>query len=152
MGYNDIIRIESSDGAQRVIDELTGLARSGGKVFRGYNKQDELLPSLIRDKVSYTDVESELLKDFERYGSHYFHAATPIDFMSYAQPSDFQRDYSILRATHLLPCLLLCTEKNRMAFIRSLTTRTITMFVTLRLMRISVYRQSLCVRTHTITN
>lgn len=38
MGYNDIIRIESSDGAQRVIDELTGLARSGGKVFRGYNK------------------------------------------------------------------------------------------------------------------
>lgn len=85
MGYNDIIRIEASDGAQRVIDELTGLARSGGKVFRGYNKQDELLPSLIRDKVSYTDVESELLKDFERYGSHYFHAATPIDFMSYAQ-------------------------------------------------------------------
>lgn len=44
-----------------------------------------MLPSLIRDKVSYTDVESELLKDFERYGSHYFHAATPIDFMSYAQ-------------------------------------------------------------------
>lgn len=85
MGYNDIIRIEASDGAQRVIDELTGLARSGGKVFRGYNKQDELLPSLIRDKVSYTDVESELLKDFERYGSHYFHATTPIDFMSYAQ-------------------------------------------------------------------
>ena len=84
MGYNDIIRIEASDGAQRVIDELTGLARSGGKVFRGYNKQDELLPSLIRDKVSYTDVESELLKDFERYGSHYFHATTPIDFMSYA--------------------------------------------------------------------
>lgn len=85
MGYNDIIRIEASDGAQRVINELTGLARSGGKVFRGYNKQDELLPSLIRDKVSYTDVESELLKDFERYGSHYFHATTPIDFMSYAQ-------------------------------------------------------------------
>lgn len=85
MGYNDIIRIEASDGAQRVIDELTELARSGGKVFRGYNKQDELLPSLIRDKVSYTDVESELLKDFERYGSHYFHATTPIDFMSYAQ-------------------------------------------------------------------
>ena len=86
MVYNDsIIRIEATDSAQRVIDELTGLARSGGKVFRGYNKQDELLPSLIREKTSYTDVEAELLNDFERYGSHYFHAATPIDFMSYAQ-------------------------------------------------------------------
>ena len=62
MGYNDIIRIESSDGAQRVIDELTGLARNGGKVFRGYNKQDELLPSLIRDKVSYvTQLNTRLL-------------------------------------------------------------------------------------------
>ena len=86
MVYNDsIIMIEATDSAQRVIDELTGLARSGGKVFRGYNKQDELLPSLIREKTSYTDVEAELLNDFERYGSHYFHAATPIDFMSYAQ-------------------------------------------------------------------
>jgi hypothetical protein len=44
-----------------------------------------LLPSLIRDKISYADVEIELLEKFERYGSHYFHATTPIDFMSYAQ-------------------------------------------------------------------
>lgn len=85
MEHNDVTRIEASEGIQRVIDVLTALAQSGGNVFRGYNKQDELLPSLIREKTNYTDVEVELLKDFERYGSHYFHATAPIDFMSYAQ-------------------------------------------------------------------
>ncbi len=85
MGYNDVTIIEASDGFKRVIDVLTDLAQNGRNVFRGYNKQDELLPSLIREKTSYTNVEIELLKEFERYGSHYFHASTPIDFMSYAQ-------------------------------------------------------------------
>ena len=89
MGYNDIIRIEASDGAQRVIDELTGLARSGGKVFRGYNKQDELLPSLIRDKVSYTDVESELLKDFVTI----FTLPRLLISCLMLNTLDFQRDY-----------------------------------------------------------
>lgn len=85
MGYNDVIKIEDSDGIQRVISELTELAKSGKYVFRGYSKQDELLPSIIRDKVNYEDVEGELLYGFERYGSHYFHATTSIDFMSSAQ-------------------------------------------------------------------
>ena len=71
MGYNDITKIEASEGAKRVIEVLTSLAQNGGNVFRGYNKQDELLPSLIRDKISYADVEIELLEKFERYGSHY---------------------------------------------------------------------------------
>ena len=131
MGYNDIIRIEASDGAQRVIDELTGLARSGGKVFRGYNKQDELLPSLIRDKVSYTDVESELLKDFERYGSHYFHATTPIDFMSYAQ--HFGLPTRLLDFTYnpFIALSFALHGKNRMVAIKSPKIKTITMFVML---------------------
>lgn len=85
MGHNDVTKIEASEGTQRVIDVLTALAQEGGNVFRGYNKQDELLPLLIREDTNYTDVEVELLNDFERYGSHYFHATTPIDFMSYAQ-------------------------------------------------------------------
>lgn len=76
--------IESSQGAQTVIDRLNNLARKGGYVFRGYGKQDELLPNIIR-KSNYTDIEGKLLDDFEKYGSSYFHAATPIDFMSYAQ-------------------------------------------------------------------
>ena len=85
MGHNDVTKIEASEGTHRVIDVLTALAQEGGNVFRGYNKQDELLPLLIREDTNYTDVEVELLNDFERYGSHYFHATTPIDFMSYAQ-------------------------------------------------------------------
>jgi hypothetical protein len=83
--YKNITKIEALEGSKRVIEVLTLLAQNGGNVFRGYNKQDELLPSLIRDKISYADVEIELLEKFERYGSHYFHATTPIDFMSYAQ-------------------------------------------------------------------
>ena len=71
-------------GIQAVIDRLNELAKGGGYVFRGYGKQDEMIPKIIRDK-DYTNLEGKLLKDFEKYGSSYFHAATPIDFMSYAQ-------------------------------------------------------------------
>ena len=76
--------IEASRGAQAVIDRLNALAKQGGYVFRGYGKQDELFPNIIR-KGNYVDIEDKLLKDFEKYGSSYFHATTPIDFMSYAQ-------------------------------------------------------------------
>lgn len=84
MNGNKEFRIENYDGVQKAIDTLTEFAQSGSYVFRGYGKQDELLPNIIRNK-NYEDVEDALLKDFERYGSHYFHANTPIDFMSYAQ-------------------------------------------------------------------
>lgn len=76
--------INANDGVQAVIDKLNSLARNGDYVFRGYGKQEELLPNIIR-KGDYANVENELLYDFEKYGSSYFHASTPIDFMSYAQ-------------------------------------------------------------------
>lgn len=76
--------IDASRDAQAVINRLNTLAKKGGYVFRGYGKQDELLPNIIR-KGKYDDMEDKLLKDFEKYGSSYFHASTPIDFMSYAQ-------------------------------------------------------------------
>ena len=79
------IRIEASDGISKVIDILTELAIKKEYVFRGYGKQEQLLPGLIRDDTKYDNIEINLLRDFERYGSHYFHANTPIDFMSYAQ-------------------------------------------------------------------
>lgn len=79
------VRIEADGNINDVINELNHLAKEGRFVFRGYNKQDELLPSIIRNKTSYVDVEDKLLEEFEKYGSHYFHANTPIDFMSYAQ-------------------------------------------------------------------
>ena len=80
----DLDTIDASRGAQAVIDRLNDLAKKGGYVFRGYGKQDELLPNIIR-KGNYVNIEDKLLKDFEKYGSSYFHATTPIDFMSYAQ-------------------------------------------------------------------
>lgn len=72
------------DNPKLLIQKLNQLAQEGHYVFRGYSKQDELLPSLIRDS-NYTDLEIDFLKEFEKYGSPYFHATTPIDFMSYAQ-------------------------------------------------------------------
>lgn len=80
-----IRKFESTDSLSSVLDELSQLAQTGEYVFRGYNKQDELLPNIIRGKVNYENVEFDLLKDFERYGSSYFHANNPIDFMSCAQ-------------------------------------------------------------------
>ena len=82
---DDFNTINASSGIQAVIDRLNGLAQEGRYVFRGYGKQDELYPNIIRGKTSYADIEGKLLKDFEKYGSSYFHATTPIDFMSYAQ-------------------------------------------------------------------
>ena len=83
--HNDNLdTIDASRGAQAVIDRLNELAKTGGYVFRGYGKQDEMLPNIIR-KGKFVDIEDKLLKDFEKYGSSYFHATTPIDFMSYAQ-------------------------------------------------------------------
>lgn len=76
---------DKSSKIQDVIERLNNLACIGDYVFRGYGKQDQLLPSIIRDQVNYVDVEDKLLKNFEKYGSSYFHATTPIDFMSYAQ-------------------------------------------------------------------
>jgi len=64
--------------------ELTDLGKHGGNVFRGYNIREQILPSIIRGS-DYTDVEFELLHEFEKYGSHYFAANTPIDFLSVAQ-------------------------------------------------------------------
>lgn len=75
---------DASSNVQAVIDRLNNLARQNNYVFRGYGKQDELLPNIIR-KGNYANIENNFLNDFEKYGSSYFHATTPIDFMSYAQ-------------------------------------------------------------------
>lgn len=70
-----------------LINTLSELASAGSFVFRGYNTQDQLLPSIIRGGKNgdFAEVENELLGDFEKFGSHYFFANTPIDFMSYGQ-------------------------------------------------------------------
>ncbi|MCR5457658.1 MAG: FRG domain-containing protein [Clostridiales bacterium] len=72
------------DTSQLLIERLNELVQKNNYVFRGYSKQDELLPALIRDN-DYSSLEIDFLKEFEKYGSPYFHATTPIDFLSYAQ-------------------------------------------------------------------
>lgn len=76
---------ESTAKIEQIIDRLNELALSDKDyLFRGYSKQDELKPGIIRGK-DYRNKERALLFDFEKYGSSYFHAMTPIDFMSYGQ-------------------------------------------------------------------
>lgn len=82
--YSEDDVFDAYHGIQSVINRLNSLIKEGGYVFRGYNKQDELLPGIIR-KENFENLECDLLKDFEKYASNYFHAASPIDFMSYAQ-------------------------------------------------------------------
>lgn len=85
MSVSDLDYFDESSTIQDVIKRLNDLVRTGDYVFRGYGKQEELLPNIIRGRVNFTDIEGDLLKDFEKYGSSYFHATNPIDFMSHAQ-------------------------------------------------------------------
>ncbi len=84
MNNDGRIVIGENDSLEKLIDILNGFARKGEYVFRGYGKQDELYPSIIRSK-DLREEEEKLLENFEKYGSNYYKANTPIDFMSYAQ-------------------------------------------------------------------
>ena len=70
--------------ADDVIKKLMELAKNKKLVFRGYGKQIELYPSIIRER-DLRNYEIELLIAFEKYGMHYFSVNNAIDFMSYAQ-------------------------------------------------------------------
>lgn len=70
--------------ADTLISYLTKLAVSKNNVFRGYGRQSELFPSIIREK-DWSTKEINLLNEFEKYGLQYFSANNPVDFMSYAQ-------------------------------------------------------------------
>ena len=70
--------------SNQLISHLTQLAVNKNNVFRGYGRQSELLPNIIREK-DWRSQEISLLYEFEKYGLQYFSANSPIDFMSYAQ-------------------------------------------------------------------
>lgn len=74
---------EYYDDKNRLISKLTELATYGNYIFRGYSIQEQMLPNIIRNKA--TDIELELLYEFEKYASQYVNVNNPIDFMSYAQ-------------------------------------------------------------------
>ena len=62
--------------ADEVINELSSLAKGKNLVFRGYGKQMELYPNIIRNS-DLTNREIELLSNFEKYGLQYFLLITP---------------------------------------------------------------------------
>lgn len=68
---------------RELLNYLTELAEEDRYIFRGYSIQDEMNPSIIRNKAVH--LERDLLIDFERYGSQYLNISSPIDLMSYAQ-------------------------------------------------------------------
>lgn len=70
--------------SKNVIQYLTELAQNKTLVFRGFGRQQELLPNIIREK-DFTNREIELLTNFEKYGLQYFSVNNSIDFLSFAQ-------------------------------------------------------------------
>ncbi len=78
-----MLKTETFNNKSALIARLTELAESGNWVFRGYSKQDQLHPNIIRRKL--VDQERELLFEFERSANQYLNTSNPVDFMSYAQ-------------------------------------------------------------------
>lgn len=77
------LEMESFDNKSSLIARLTELVESGNFIFRGYSKQDQLHPNIIRRKL--VDQERALLFEFERSANQYINTSNPVDFMSYAQ-------------------------------------------------------------------
>ena len=63
--------------SDKLITHLTQLAVDKNNVFRGYGKQSELFPNIIREK-DWREQEIRLLHEFERYGLQYFSANNPL--------------------------------------------------------------------------
>ena len=88
-----MMKFESQVNADEIIKELNSFALNGGYVFRGYGKQEELLPRIIREEGP-TEKEEALLMDFERYGSSFFSAMSPIESLCHTlNILEFQHGY-----------------------------------------------------------
>lgn len=81
---NRISEYVFTQSKDEVISKFNELIQQNTYVFRGFSKKTEMIPKIIRDK-DYSRYEMVFLREFEKYGSQYFNASTPIDFMSYAQ-------------------------------------------------------------------
>ena len=77
------ITFDENATTKEVLLYLAELAKHHEFVYRGYSKQEELLPGIIREGSKYN--EKKLLTDLERYGGHYIHVISPIEFISCAQ-------------------------------------------------------------------
>ncbi len=78
-----MLKVETYKDKSSLITRLTELTENGKYVFRGYSKQDQLLPNILRRNLA--DQEMALLFEFERSANQYINTSNPVDFMSYAQ-------------------------------------------------------------------
>ena len=64
--------------------KMNELAIKYGSLFRGYQKDCQLAPLLIREK-KYEGKENKLLQEFEKYCKVYCNISSPLDFLSVGQ-------------------------------------------------------------------
>ena len=80
----DSLKETYESNPEELLFDLMRFSQTGRFVFRGYSREEQLLPGIIRVK-DLTAFEFELLKKFEKHGSNYFHASSAIEFISIAQ-------------------------------------------------------------------
>lgn len=69
---------------ESLLIHIRELAKNPNNIYRGYNKDNEIYPQLIRNN-DLSGQEFELLSEFEKYGLTYFSASNDIEFLSTAQ-------------------------------------------------------------------
>lgn len=93
--------------SDKLITHLTQLAVDKNNVFRGYGKQSELFPNIIREK-DWREQEIRLLHEFERYGLQYFPRTTLLTSCHMRSIMAYRQDFWILHTILLSLCTFLC--------------------------------------------
>lgn len=63
---------------------INGLTDNPNYIYRGYNRDEEIYPSIIHGE-DFSMLEGAFLREFERYGLAYFSANNAMEFLSTAQ-------------------------------------------------------------------
>ena len=63
---------------------INGLTENPNHIYRGYNRDEEIYPSIIHG-ADRSRLEGAFLREFERYGLAYFSANSAMEFLSTAQ-------------------------------------------------------------------
>lgn len=63
---------------------INGLTENPNHIYRGYNRDEEIYPSIIHGQ-DRSRLEGAFLREFERYGLAYFSASGAMEFLSTAQ-------------------------------------------------------------------
>lgn len=72
------------DSFAELLEFINSLTKNSNNIYRGYNSDDEIYPSIIH-KQDLSMLEGAFLREFERYGLAYFSANNAMEFLSTAQ-------------------------------------------------------------------